>query len=143
MFVFANFGSDHPALIEAIARAAERRPIPGDHRAERDGGALRAHGCAQITGRAEAVLVHVECGTQSLGGAVHNAARGRVPVFIFAGLSPFTQEGELPGSRNEFIQWIQDVHDQRGIVREYMKYDNELHPAQRQADRPPRAAVRP
>ena len=59
-------------------------------------------------------------------GAVHNAARGRVPVFIFAGLSPFTQEGELPGSRNEFIQWIQDVHDQRGIVREYMKYDNEL-----------------
>ena len=59
-------------------------------------------------------------------GAVHNAARGRVPVFIFAGLSPFTQEGELTGSRNEFIQWIQDVRDQRGIVRQYMKYDNEL-----------------
>ena len=51
---------------------------------------------------------------------------GRVPVFIFAGISPFTQEGELPGSRNEFIQWLQDVHDQRGIVRQYMKYDNEL-----------------
>ena len=49
-----------------------------------------------------------------------------MPVFIFAGMSPFTQEGELPGSRNEFIQWIQDVGDQRGIVREYMKYDNEL-----------------
>jgi acetolactate synthase-1/2/3 large subunit len=41
-------------------------------------------------------------------------------------MSPFTQEGELKGSRNEFIQWIQDVSDQRGIVRGYMKYDNEL-----------------
>ncbi len=30
------------------------------------------------------------------------------------------------GSRNEFIQWIQDVPDQRGIVRQYMKYDNEF-----------------
>ncbi len=48
---------------------------------------------------------------------------------IFAGLSPFTQEGELKGSRNEFIQWIQDVSDQRGIVRGYMKYDNELRTA--------------
>jgi acetolactate synthase-1/2/3 large subunit len=50
-------------------------------------------------------------------------------VFVFAGLSPFTQEGEMRGSRNEFIQWIQDVYDQRGIVRQYMKYDNELRTA--------------
>jgi hypothetical protein len=88
-----------------------------------------AHGHAQVSGRAQAVLVHVECGTQSLAGAVHNAAKGRVPVFIFAGTSPFTQEGELKGSRNEFIQWIQDVPDQRGIVRQYMKYENELRTA--------------
>jgi acetolactate synthase-1/2/3 large subunit len=32
----------------------------------------------------------------------------------------------MRGSRNEFIQWIQDVHDQRGIVRGYMRYDNEI-----------------
>jgi acetolactate synthase-1/2/3 large subunit len=52
--------------------------------------------------------------------------RGRVPVLIFAGMSPFTQEGELPGGRSEFIQWIQDVRDQRGILRNYVKYDNEV-----------------
>jgi len=63
------------------------------------------------------VLVHVDCGTQALAGAVHNVAKARIPVMIFAGLSPFTQEGEMRGSRNEFIQWIQDVRDQRGIVR--------------------------
>ena len=127
-YIFANFGSDHPALIEAIAEArAHGRAIPTIVTCPNEMVALScAQGYAQVTGRAQAVFVHVECGTQALGGAVHNVARARVPVFIFAGMSPFTQAGELKGSRNEFIQWIQDVRDQRGIVRGYMKYDNEL-----------------
>lgn len=127
-YIFANFGSDHPALIEAIAEARfSGRPIPAIVTCPNEMAAMTcAHGYAQLTGRAQAVVVHVDCGTQSLGGAVHNAAKARVPVFVFAGLSPATQEGEARGSRNEFIQWIQDVPDQRGIVRQYMKYDNEL-----------------
>ena len=126
--IFANFGSDHPALIEAIAEArASGRAIPAIVTCPNEMVAMTcAHGYAQLTGRAQAVVVHVDCGTQSLGGAVHNAAKARVPLFVFAGLSPATQEGEATGSRNEFIQWIQDVPDQRGIVRQYMKYDNEL-----------------
>lgn len=127
-YIFANFGSDHPALIEAIAEArAHGRRIPAIITCPNEMVAMSAaHGYAQIAGKAQAVLVHVECGTQSLAGAVHNAAKARVPMLVFAGASPFTQNGELPGSRNEFIQWIQDVHDQRGIVRGYMKYDNEI-----------------
>ena len=130
-YIFANFGSDHPALIEAIAEARSLgRPIPAIVTCPHEMVAMTcAHGYAQLTGRAQAVVVHVDCGTQSLGGAVHNAAKARIPVFVFAGLSPSTQEGEATGSRNEFIQWIQDVPDQRGIVRQYMKYDNELRNA--------------
>ena len=130
-YIFANFGSDHPALIEAIAEARSLgRPIPAIITCPHEMVAMTcAHGYAQLTGRAQAVVVHVDCGTQSLGGAVHNAAKARIPVFVFAGLSPSTQEGEATGSRNEFIQWIQDVPDQRGIVRQYMKYDNELRNA--------------
>src|SRR5215468_10357314 len=96
-YLFANFGSDHPALIEAIAEARARgTAIPAVITCPNEMVALScAHGHAQVSGRAQAVLVHVDCGTQALAGAVHNAARGRVPVFIFAGLSPFTQEGEL------------------------------------------------
>ncbi len=126
--LFANFGSDHPALIEALAVArAEGRPVPTVITCPNEMVALSAaHGAALLTGRAEAVLVHVECGTQALAGAVHNAARARIPVLILAGLTPFTQEGELPGSRNEFIHWLQDVPDQRGIVRGYVKYENEI-----------------
>jgi acetolactate synthase I/II/III large subunit len=130
-YIFANFGSDHPALIEAIAEARSvGRPIPAVVTCPNEMVAMTcAHGYAQLTGRAQAVVVHVDCGTQSLGGAVHNAAKARIPVFVFAGLSPSTQDGEATGSRNEFIQWIQDVPDQRGIVRQYMKYDNELRNA--------------
>ncbi len=127
-FIFANLGSDHPAIIESLAEAsATGRPAPKLITCPNEMVALSAaHGFAQVTGRAQAVLVHVECGTQALAGALHNAAKGRVPVLIFAGASPFTQEGEMRGSRNEFIQWIQDVFDQRGLVRGYAKYDNEI-----------------
>lgn len=127
-YLFANLGSDHTAIIEALAEArAAKRALPKLITCPHETVALSAaHGFAQATGRAQAVLVHVECGTQSLAGAVHNAAKGRVPVFIFAGTSPATQEGEARGSRNEFIHWIQDVFDQRGLVRGYMRYDNEI-----------------
>jgi acetolactate synthase-1/2/3 large subunit len=127
-YLFANFGSDHPAMLEALAAAAATgRTVPQVITCPAEFVALSAaQGVAQATGRGQAVLVHVECGTQSLGGAVHNAARARIPVLIFAGASPSTQDGELAGSRNEFIHWLQDVRDQRGIVRGYVKYDNEV-----------------
>ncbi len=127
-YIFANLGSDHPPIVEALAEArAQGRSVPALVTCPNEMVALSAaHGYAQVSGRAQMVLVHVECGTQALAGAVHNAAKGRVPVLILAGASPFTQEGELRGSRNEFIQWIQDVFDQRGLVRGYVRYDNEL-----------------
>jgi acetolactate synthase-1/2/3 large subunit len=126
--IFANLGSDHPAMLEAHAEArASGRCVPRLITCPNEMvGMAAAQGFAQVSGRPQAVMVHVECGTQSLAGAVHNAAKGRVPMLVFAGASPFTQDGEMRGSRNEFIQWIQDVFDQRGIVRGYMKYDNEL-----------------
>lgn len=129
--IFANFGSDHPALVEAIAEArAKGRKIPRIITCPYEMvGLSAAQGYAQVSGEPQAVIVHVDCGTQSLAGAVHNVARARIPVLIFAGLSPATQEGEVHGSRNEFIHWLQDVPDQRGIVRQYVKYENEIRTA--------------
>ena len=54
-----------------------------------------ADGYARLTGQPQCVIVHVDVGTQGLGAAVHNASCGRAPVLIFAGLSPFTIEGEM------------------------------------------------
>ena len=129
-YMFANLGSDHPGLLEALAQArAEGRAdtLPQIIVCPHETVALSAaHAYAMVTGAPQAVIVHVDAGTQNIGGAVNNAMRGRVPVLIFAGMVPFTQEGELPGARTEFIQWIQDVRDQRGILRNYVKYDNEI-----------------
>ncbi|VEF46777.1 putative acetolactate synthase [Bacillus freudenreichii] len=127
-YIFANLGSDHPSIIESLAIAKqENRELPKVITCPHEFVALSAaHGYAQATGEPQAVIVHVECGTQNMGGAIHNAYKSRVPVLVFAGASPYTQEGELTGSRNEFIHWIQDVFDQRGIMRGYTKYDNEI-----------------
>lgn len=127
-YVFANLGSDHTAFIEALAaEPAGSQRYPQVITCPNEMVALSAaHSFAQVSGRAQGVIVHVDCGTQALGGAIHNAAKSRVPVLIFAGSSPATQEGELRGSRNEFIHWIQDAFDQRGIVRGFMRYDNEI-----------------
>ncbi|MGE7543503.1 thiamine pyrophosphate-requiring protein [Sporosarcina newyorkensis] len=127
-YIFANLGSDHPALIEGLAQAQkENRELPKLITCPHEMVAMSAaHGYAQLTGEPQAVIVHVECGTQNIGGAIHNAFKGRIPVLVFAGASPYTQENELLGSRNEFIHWIQDVFDQRGIMRGYSKYDNEI-----------------
>jgi acetolactate synthase-1/2/3 large subunit len=129
-YIFANLGSDHPGLIEALAKLkAEGREdeFPQLIVCPHEIVALSAaHAYASVSRQPQAVFVHVDAGTQNLGGAVNNAMRGRVPVLIFAGAAPFTITGELPAGRNEFIHWIQDVHDQRGILRGYVKYDNEI-----------------
>lgn len=78
-----------------------------------------------------------------MGQSIHNASVSRVPVLCFAGLSPFTQRGELLGSRTEypqpaldshqqmlmlyrFIHWLQDVPDQAAILRQYCRYSGEV-----------------
>ncbi|KAJ8583334.1 thiamine diphosphate-binding protein [Rhizopogon salebrosus TDB-379] len=127
---FVNWGSDHPAMLEDLAR---QRVEHGDTVVEiitcpNEMAAMSAaQAFAQVTGRPAAVIVHVDVGTQALAGAVHNACRGKVPVLVFAGASPFTLEGELKGSRNEWIHWMQDVPDQSAIVRQYMRFTAQIN----------------
>lgn len=85
-----------------------------------------ADGYARLTGQPQCVIVHVDVGTQALAAAVHNASSGRAPVLIFAGLSPFTIDGEHRGSRTEYIHWMQDVPDQKAIVAQYCRYAGEI-----------------
>jgi len=129
-YIFANLGSDHPGLIEALAQAkADGRAgdLPQVIICPHEMVAFSAAQMAALVSRSpQAVIVHVDVGTQNMGGAISNARTSRVPVLVFAGASPYTMRGELPGSRNEYIHWIQDVPDQRGIMRGHVKYDNEI-----------------
>ena len=130
-YIFINLGTDHAALVETFAKfRAREKPMPAlvvcPHEAVAIGA---AHGFAQVTGHPQAVIVHVDAGTANLGGGMHNAARSRVPMFILAGRAPFTDRGELAGTRDSYVQFIQDVFDQPGIVRQYVKWEHELHRA--------------
>jgi acetolactate synthase-1/2/3 large subunit len=127
-YLFANFGSDHPAIIESLAADRERGiDTPAVIICPHEYTALSAaHGYAAVTGVPQAVFIHTDVGTANLGGSVHNAARSRIPVFIFAGLTPFTLEGELPGTRNTHINHLQDAPDQHALVRQYVKWNYDI-----------------
>jgi acetolactate synthase-1/2/3 large subunit len=130
-YVFANFGSDHPAFIEAFAVLRQQqtkapRVIVCPHEMT---ALSAAHGYAMLTRRPQLVLVHVDVGTQNMGGSVHNVARGRVPVIIVAGLSPLGEGRDTPGARAEYIHYIQDTTRQHDIVAQYMKWTYELRAA--------------
>ncbi|KAI9798498.1 MAG: hypothetical protein M1833_004765 [Piccolia ochrophora] len=126
---FVNLGSDHPSILEAIVKGQNEKKgqFPRIITCPNEMVALSmADGYARLTNKPQCVIVHVDVGTQGLGAAVHNASCGRTPVLIFAGLSPFTIEGEMRGSRTEYIHWIQDVPDQRAIVGQYCRYTGEI-----------------
>ncbi|KAF2772238.1 thiamine diphosphate-binding protein [Teratosphaeria nubilosa] len=126
---FVNLGSDHPSIIEAIVKGQNEKPdaFPRIITCPNEMVALSmADGYARLTNQPQAVIIHVDVGTQGLGAAVHNASCGRAPVLIFAGLSPYTIEGEYRGSRTEYIHWIQDVPDQKQIVSQYCRYTGEI-----------------
>ncbi|EXJ70835.1 uncharacterized protein A1O5_05825 [Cladophialophora psammophila CBS 110553] len=127
--VFVNLGSDHPSIIEAITKGQREKQenFPRIITCPNEMVALSmADGMARLTNKPQCVIVHVDVGTQGLGAAVHNASCGRAPVLIFAGLSPYTIEGEYRGSRTEYIHWIQDVPDQKQIVAQYCRYTAEI-----------------
>ncbi|KIM93426.1 hypothetical protein OIDMADRAFT_46229 [Oidiodendron maius Zn] len=127
--VFVNLGSDHPAIMEALAHGAQLKGVkfPRVITCPHEMVAMcMADGFARVTGKPQCVLVHVDVGTQMLGCAVHNASVARCPVLIFAGLSPFTMEGEMRGSRTEYIHWLQDAPDQRQLVSQFCRYTGEF-----------------
>ncbi|EJD04839.1 Thiamin diphosphate-binding protein [Fomitiporia mediterranea MF3/22] len=127
---FVNWGSDHPALLEELERqriASGKTDLQIITCPNEMVALSAAQGFAQASGRPAAVFVHVDVGTQALAGAIHNVDRCRVPVLIYAGASPFTLEGELKGSRNEWIMFLQDVHDQSAVVRQYMRWTCQIN----------------
>ena len=126
-YLFANSGTDFAPLIEVFAKAARTGArVPKPILATHENLALSmAHGWAMVTGRVPAVMVHVSVGTANGVCGVFNAARDNVPILFTAGRSPLTESG-LPGARDVYIHWAQEMFDQAGMVRELVKWDYEL-----------------
>jgi len=123
--LFCNFGTDYAPLIEEMARwRAEGRAFPKVLLCPHENTAVNmAVGYAMVTGRGQAVLVHVDAGTTNAAVGLHDACRSRVPVLLIAGKAPYTVRGELPGSRDTYVHFIQEPFDQGAIVRNYVKWE--------------------
>jgi acetolactate synthase I/II/III large subunit len=131
-YLFANGGTDFAPVVEAYAKGRKlgwRLPqiviVPHENM-----GVAMAHGYAMVTGRPQAMMVHVGVGTaNSLNGLI-NASRQNVPILFTAGRTPITESGAVPAARNNYIHWAQEHFDQGGMLREFVKWDYELRHAE-------------
>jgi acetolactate synthase I/II/III large subunit len=124
-YLFCNFGTDYAPLIEEMARwRGEERKFPEVLLCPHENTAMHmAVGYAMLTGRGQAVMVHVDAGTANAAMAMHDACRSRVPLLLMAGKAPYTVRGELPGSRDTYVHFIQEPFDQGALVRNYVKWE--------------------
>ena len=126
-FLFANAGTDMPSVVEGIARAdhygiAIPRPVICGHE---NAAISMAHGHTMVSGRAQAVLVHVNVGTANTISGLINAERDYVPVLLAAGRTPHLESG-AHGARSLNIHWAQEMFDQASMLRETVRWDFEL-----------------
>src|SRR5450830_2072617 len=126
-YFFANPGTDFPPIVEAFSRAKKTKAkvpkpvlVPHENLA-----VAMAHGAYLMTGRPQAVMVHVNVGTANTINNLTNLSRDRVPLILAAGRTPITEKGSF-GSRSRPIHWAKEMFDQAGMVRELVKWDYEL-----------------
>jgi acetolactate synthase-1/2/3 large subunit len=127
-YLFLNPGTDTAPVQEAVYALAEAGlPAPTVLPSTFESVSLAAaHAYYKMTGRPQAVFVHVDAGTQNLGAQVHNVLRDRAGVIVIAGKTPYGEEAGSAGGRDTMIQWQQDVPDQPGVVRGYAKWIQEI-----------------
>jgi acetolactate synthase I/II/III large subunit len=126
-YCFTNPGTDFPPIVEAFLRARRgNTKVPEPILVPHENLAVAmAHGVYLMTGRPQAVMVHVNVGTANTVNNIANLARDRAPVIVAAGRTPITEKGQF-GSRTRPIHWAQEMFDQAGMVRELVKWDYEL-----------------
>ncbi len=117
-FVFFNPGIDNVPLLETLAeyRASGRKSPRGVLCLDEFVTMTAAHGAWMASGRPQVVSVHSELGVLQLGGSLHNAQWGRVPVV-------FLTENQGPARRTT---WRGDAFDQGAMVRSFVKWDLEV-----------------
>jgi len=134
-FLYVNSGTDFASIVEAYARQESSKlsfpaPVICPHENLAVG---MAHGYALVTGRPQAVMVHVSVGTANAVCGIMNAARDDIPMLFCAGRTPLFEKGRR-GARNANIHWAQEMFDQAGMVRELVKWDYELRDGLNVAD---------
>jgi len=128
--LFLNGGTDFASVVEAYAHAKDTgldlpEPVVCPHE---NLAVSMAHGAYLANGRPQAVMLHTSVGTANGMCGIFNAARDRIPILLTAGRTPLYEHTAF-GSRNGQIHWAQEMYDQAGMLREFVKWDYELRGA--------------
>ena len=134
-YFYIGAGTDTAPIVEAYARQAESGldypiPIVASHENLAVG---MAHGHYMVSGRPQAVMLHVSVGAANAVCGLMNAARSQVPMFFTAGRTPLFEK-DAHGARDNHIHWGQEMFDQAGMVREFVKWDYELRDGRNMGD---------
>lgn len=126
-YFYIGAGTDTAPIVEAYAKGAQTgqdfpTPVVAVHENLAVG---MAHGYYMVSGKPQAVMLHVTVGAANAVCGLMNAARSQVPMFFTAGRTPLYEKGVL-GARNSPIHWAQEMFDQAGMARELVKWDYEL-----------------
>jgi acetolactate synthase-1/2/3 large subunit len=126
-YFYIGAGTDTAPLVEAYARVEATglefpKPVLTAHETVAVG---MAHGYYMVTGRPQAVMLHVSVGAANAVCGLFNAARAQVPILFTPGRTPLFEQGR-EGARDSEIQWSQEMFDQAGMLRELVKWDYEL-----------------
>ena len=126
-YMFVNPGTDFAPMIEGISLAKKKgATIPNLMVITHENCAVgMAHGYYMVSGKPQAVMVHTNVGTANTLNCLADACRENVPILMMAGRNPLTEQGVL-GSRNGPIHWGQEMFDQAGMLREFVKWDYEM-----------------
>src|SRR5208282_3950900 len=130
-YVMANAGTDFAPIIEALSRnPGTNRKYPRVITVPHENVAVSmAHGYYRVSGKPAVVMVHVTVGTANAICGIMNASRDNAPILLCAGRTPVTETGHQ-ASRNRSIHWGQEMFDQGGLTREFVKWDLELRAGQ-------------
>jgi acetolactate synthase-1/2/3 large subunit len=117
-FLFFNPGIDNVPLLETVSgyRASGRKAPRSILCLDEFVAMTAAHGNYMASGHPQAVSVHSELGVLQIGGALHNARWGKVPVVFFT-------EIQGPAQRTN---WRGEPFDQGAMVRNFVKWDHQL-----------------
>src|SRR5271167_5225370 len=78
-------------------------------------------------------MLHVNVGLANSINALIDASRDRVPLLLTSGRTPITENGPS-GTRSVYIHWAQEMFDQAGMLREFVKWDYEMRRPDQIAD---------
>lgn len=112
-----NPGASFRGLHESMVHAGAQRPVL----CLSEGVAVAvAHGYAKATGRPMAVFLHNLVGLQSGSMGIFNAWLDQAPMLVVGGSGPADTARRRP-----WIDWIHTAHPQGGLVRDFVKWDDE------------------